>query len=74
MLLSESEPNEPMEMGCELGPNPSNLYMLDAAELKLKRARHPPRSTLSPVTTYEDDQPEEQRKAGMSRNSSSTTY
>lgn len=69
MLLSKSEPSEPMEMGYELGPNPSDLYMPDVAGLKLKRARSPPRSALSLATTHEDDRPKEQRKAGMSRNS-----
>lgn len=71
MLLSEFEPSEPMEMGCELGLKPLNFYMPDITELKLKQARSPLRSALIPATTHEDDMLEEHMKVGTSRNSSS---
>lgn len=65
--LSKSKLSETMEMGYDLGPSPSDLYMLDASGLKLKWAKSPPRLALLPMMTHEDDLPEEQRKAGMIR-------
>lgn len=35
MLLSDSGSCEAMDVGLEPGPNPADLYMLDAGKLKL---------------------------------------
>lgn len=74
LLLSKSRPSEAMELGCDLGPSPTNLYMADTGRLKLKQARSPPRLALSLVTTrgfdlalhweVDVDPSEEQRKVG----------
>lgn len=55
LLLYESGLGEAMEVGCDLGPSPSNLYMAKVGELKLKRARSPPRLALSLVVVRESE-------------------
>lgn len=79
MLLLDSRSCEVMDVGLELGPSPTDLYMADAGRLKLKRARSPPRMASPPTMAHgpisppcQDDveKVNVQKKSGSSRSSS----
>lgn len=63
-----------LELGCDLGPSPTELYMANVSGLKLKWARSPPRPALPLEMAWGSEPPmcrefdgdlsKEQRKVG----------